>query len=83
MRNNHTVLGSFTIDSGFIQRVNTLEFRVRNDFAEGLDPTGLLVTGLSGTARLGSAPSVPALGAVAIALLAALVGAAGYRRLYA
>ncbi len=45
------VLSTFSITSGFIAGVNTLDFVVSNGGA-GPNPTGLLVNSLSGTARL-------------------------------
>jgi hypothetical protein len=44
-------LNNFNLNSGFIAGVNTLEYRVYNTPVSGANPTGLLVSGLSGTAE--------------------------------
>jgi hypothetical protein len=46
-----TVLHPFTLSGGFVAGVNTLEFVVDNPTSTGLNPTGLLVSGLEGTAE--------------------------------
>jgi hypothetical protein len=60
-----TSLSSFSIGSGFISGINTLEFKVTNISGGGLNPTGLLVTSLTG--------SVPA-PAVVFLLTTGLIG---------
>ena len=44
-----TSLSSFSIGSGFLSGINTLEFKVNNISGGGLNPTGLLVTSRQAT----------------------------------
>ena len=61
-------LDPFEVSSGFVAGVNTLEFRVSNPDLSGLNPTGLLVAELSGTAV--PEPSTATLTALGLAALA-------------
>jgi hypothetical protein len=64
----------FTIESGFEEGVNTLEFIVNNAPASEANPTGLLVLDLTGTAA-----QVPIPGAVWL-LGSALIALVGIKR---
>jgi hypothetical protein len=56
---SYNPLTSFTLSSGFLAGLNTLDFVVNNFSAGGANPTGLRVQGLTGTA---AAVPVPAAG---------------------
>lgn len=50
-------LEDFTISSGFVDGINTLTFEVNNPSGRSPNPTGLLVTDLSGTGTLVPEPA--------------------------
>ena len=56
-----TSLKAFTISSGFVAGINTLDFVVRNTSASGSNPTGLRVSDIAGTADVAVVPA-PAAG---------------------
>jgi hypothetical protein len=70
-------LAPFTINSGFQSGLNTLSFHVTNAPPTGVNPTGLLVTNLAGTAR---ATVVPVPGAIWMGL--GLIGMIFMRRTF-
>lgn len=47
----YAVIGSFTLDNGFVHGMNLLEIHLTNWPGQHLNPTGLLVTDLSGTSQ--------------------------------
>jgi len=67
-------LSSFTLNSGFLAGLNTLEFIITNNPGVGINPSGLLVTNLSGDASLSATVPEPstvlllALGIVGVGL---------------
>lgn len=70
----YSVLTAFTITSGFIGGINTLDFVVDEFAAGGANPTGLRVDGIAGTASLVPAPAAGWL------LGTGLLGVFGWRR---
>lgn len=69
-----TDLATFAIAAGFVPGINTLTFVTTNEPSTGFNPTGLLVTSLEGIAM------VPAPGAAAALMFAALLGRGAHRR---
>lgn len=57
----YTALTAFTVTSGFVAGINTLDFVVREFAAGGANPTGLRVDGIAGTADVAAVPAPPAI----------------------
>lgn len=67
-------LHSFSISSGFVSGLNTLTFDVTNAPGSGLNPSGLLVSGLTGTVEAASVVPLPSTGLLMLgAICAAMV----------
>jgi hypothetical protein len=63
-----TTASTFTITSGFVSDVNTLDFIVNNDSGNSINPTGLRVT-MSGSVSASATPEPSTLALLASALL--------------
>ena len=65
-------LNSFSIDSGFVSGINTLDFVVQN-LGTQPNPTGLLITDLCGTAEPLNVPEPSAAALVFMGILALMM----------
>lgn len=54
---SYNTLTAFTLSSGFVAGINTLDFVVEEFASSGANPTGLRVEGLAGTATVVPAPA--------------------------